>query len=175
MPVTITFCIDISSDACIDEDDFGADLERHRAAILADEDRHGAMNGAIIIRSPGLPDVRVVDEIEAAVASICFFAVPDLLANKHVVRPYFRYPGYFRLDPEGFEILVSGDYIPSVRVDYQQFIPALAACGERFISFLQHLIGDTADGAARVKVMDEAADVARQALRDAGDVVPRPG
>ncbi len=154
---------------------FSTDLKPHRTAVLADEERQGAMNSSLIIRSPGAPEVRVADEIEGIVARVCFFTIPDLLANKHVVSRHLSYPGYFRLDPEGLKILVSGDYVPSVRVDYQELIPALAACGERFIAFLQRLIGDAADGVARVKVMDEAADVARQALRDAGDIVPRPG
>jgi len=175
MPTTVTFCINTSSDVCVSEDELATDLKRHRVAILADEERQGAMNGALIIRSPGASEIRVADEIEGTVARICFFTVPELLVNKHVVLRHFSYPGYFRLDPEGLKILVSGDYVPSVRVDYREFILALAACGERFIAFLRRLIGDTEDGAARVKVMDEAADVARQALRDAGDIVPRPG
>ncbi len=174
MPATVTFCINISSDVCVGEDELATDLERYRVAILADEERHGAMNGALIIRAPDVPDVRVEDEIEYLVHQVCFLAIPDLLANKHIVVRRFRYPGYFRLDPEAMQELISGDDIPSVRVTYHEFVPALVACGERFILFLQRLAGETPEGEDRVHLLDRNAVIAHEAIQAVGgEVKPR--
>lgn len=174
MPVTVTFCINTSSDACVSEDELATDLERHRVAILADEERHGVMNGALIVRAPGVPDVRIEDEIEYLVHQICFLAIPDLLANKHIVVRHFRYLGYVRLDPEAMQQLISGDDIPSARVTYHELVPALVACGERFILFLRRLNGGTPEGEDRVQLLERNAAIACEAIQAiGGEIKPR--
>ncbi len=164
MAVDVSFCMNLTWDTPIGEDELASDIKRFHADILAAADRFGALNGTIIVRAPNVPDVRVEDEIEPAIQNICFLAIPTLLAKQHVVVRYFSHPGYFRLDPEGLKVLISGDNIPSVRVDYQEFVTALFACGERFVAFLRELVGETPEGMDRVQYLETYADAARQAL-----------
>lgn len=167
MGVTATFCVNISSDDCIDEEQLNTEFESNRPKIIADERRHGAINGAIVIRSPQNPDIRVEDELEAVVQNVCFLALPDLLAGKRVIVPYFRYPGEIELKPEGHQLLMSGEAIPEERLELREAVFAFYECGQRVVSFLRRLRSDGAESAESedaIRYLEGKEKVARQAL-----------
>jgi len=168
--VTVAFCVSIASDACVDEDQITADFEHYRPKILADEERDGALDGAVLIRVPGEPEVKVEDELEAIVENLCIRAIPDLVAGRHVVVRYFQYYGYLRLDPEDQNVLISGDFVPKVRISLRETTLGLYECGRRFLTFLLRYKESDPAYVASIQDMMREADEARKAIDTAETV-----
>jgi hypothetical protein len=94
-------------------------------------------SGELVITSPGNPEVRIRDSLDALVMQLCFEALEDLIAEKHVVVRHYLMYGYIRMDPEGDLTLLSGDYLPSVRVERAALIAALFQAGERYLALIR--------------------------------------
>ncbi|MFP5272945.1 hypothetical protein [Coleofasciculus sp. G1-WW12-02] len=164
MTVEVTFCVNINRDLCVSEEEINANFDTFRLELLEDGNYYGeVLNGAVVISSPGQPDIRVEDELEATVHNLCFQFIPDLVAEKHIVVTYFRYYGYLRLDPEGDYVLLSGDSVPMVRILRDELAPALYNCGLRFIKFWRRLRDDPAYEEI-FQDFEGLAEVARQSL-----------
>lgn len=98
--------------------------------------------GTIDIQTPMSELIKIEDELPALVKNFCFSPIPDLLTGKNVVIRYYNHYGYLRLDPEGRHILMSGDGIPTVRIERNRLLPEIYNCGQRFIHFLNGLKDD---------------------------------
>ena len=84
-------------------------------------------------------EIAIEDSLDAIIANLCLGSIPDLIGERHVVMRYFLSYGYLRLDPEGDNQLVSGDFVPTVRLPRSELIPALFELGERYVEFFERL------------------------------------
>jgi hypothetical protein len=81
----------------------------------------------------------VTDDIGALAQNLCIDAVADLAADRNVAMHHYDKPGYVRLDPEGWWVRVSGDYIEEVVLPRLELLDGLLGCGERIAAFLRAL------------------------------------
>ncbi len=164
MAVMVEFCVNLGNDTCVGEDRINADLGHYYLELAAVEERDGAIDGAVLIRVPGEPEVKVEDEFEAIVENLCSRAIPDLVAGRRVVVRYFQYCGYLRLDPEDQNMLISGDFVPKVRTNLRETALGFYECGQRFLEFwLRYKENDPAYVASVQDMMGEA-DKSRKAI-----------
>lgn len=77
------------------------------------------------------------DEIPHLIKNLCFESLEKILEGHSYVYNYFSQYGYVRLDPEGTNILVSGDDITTVRYPLRLFAEELFRCGEMFLKVLE--------------------------------------
>jgi hypothetical protein len=173
MALEVTFCVDVRNDGCVEEKELEARLDDLRPRILADD----YIEGAVTIRpNPDSAEVRVEDMMEALVLNLCFGAIGGILAREHVVVSYFNMYGYLRMDPEADLELISGDYVPTVRVPYYDLAEALYGCGVRFVDFYRRLTGGDPYYEENLKAMEEKAQEAARILADnAGERERWPG
>jgi hypothetical protein len=69
--------------------------------------------------------VHVEDELEATFQNLCFRAVADLKAGKNRIINYLGYYGELRLNHEGTMVIISGDFVPEVRVLTEKLLLSL--------------------------------------------------
>lgn len=160
MSIEVTFCLNIGEDVCIDEDEINARFDAYLPSLLTDED----YIGNIIINSPGQPVIRIEDELWAIVQNLCFLSIPNLLLGKSVDILYYSYNGHLRLEPDGNEVVISGDYIPVVKVARQELVNALYSCGHRFVEFFRRLKGSNPNFSATIEHLEKQEEIAKQAL-----------
>jgi hypothetical protein len=165
--VSVRFCFSIyeedersNKEECAPEPSSDAELERIRQALLQNEER----SGELVITGPENVEVRIKDALDALVMQLCFESLPDLIAEKHVVVRHYLMYGYIRLDPEGDLTLISGDYLPKVRVNRAQLITALFQSGERYIQFIKSLRQSDAEYAELLEMLEGYHSEAAQAL-----------
>ena len=97
--------------------------------------------GTVVIRH-GDHEVRIEDSLIATVQNVCLLAVPRLIAREHVVVRLFTTYGYVRMDPEGSDQLVLGDFIEPVRLPRVELIPALVGVGRTYLDYLEAVRSD---------------------------------
>jgi len=139
MPISVTFCVNVSRDACVPETEIGEHFDAYRAALLVEQQRLSAPNGAIIIDAMGQPEVRIEDELDYWIYNLCYDVLPDLLAGARVERVYSRYSQSLVLDATGHDLVLSGDAIPTVHLDLKESVQSFYACGMRGLRFLKRL------------------------------------
>jgi hypothetical protein len=168
--VSVQFCFSIydqdeqsDKEECVPEPSSDADLERIRQALPQNEER----SGELVITGPDNVEVRIKDSLDALAMQLCFESLPDLIAEKHVVVRHYLMYGYIRLDPEGDLTLISGDYIPKVRVDRAKLISALFHAGERYIQLIKNLRRSDTDYAELLEMLEGYHSDAAQALASA--------
>lgn len=164
MAIEVTFCMNVSRDRRLTEKEINAQFDTYRSELLANDQYYGA----ILISSPGQPDVVVDDEVWATVQNLCFLSTPDLIAGKSVSVPYFRYGSELSVNVEGNEVVISGEFVPIGRFALQELLPALYDCGLRYIQFLRRLGEYSSYYEPTIKYLEEQAEVALQALEAAG-------
>jgi hypothetical protein len=108
------------------------DLRSAPPALLAEIQEFKPLYGRIRVSHSGA-EFDVEDELWALIMSVCFRSIPELIAYRSVTIRYYSYNGYLRLDPEGGVIRISGDNIATVVLSEQELLPALFACGKRFL------------------------------------------
>jgi hypothetical protein len=156
----VTFCINLGGDACLSEAEIASEFHNLRATLLQTE----VLEGGIIIRSSDATEVQIEDELEAAIQNVCFVSIPKLVAGEHVVVRYFSYYGYLRFDPEGDNVLISGDFVPTVRVLRAELIPALFHCGRRFVELYRRFAATDSSHEANIRHLEAQAEIAQRAL-----------
>jgi len=168
--VAVQFCFTIydedaqsDKEECAPEPHSQAEIERIRQALPQNEER----SGELVITGPDNVEVRIKDSLDALAMQLCFESLADLIAEKHVVVRHYLMYGYIRLDPEGDLTLLSGDYIPKVRVDRAQLIAALFAAGERYIAFIKNLRRSDTDYAELLEMLESYHSDAAQAMESA--------
>ncbi len=159
--VSVSFCLTVADEACVGEENLVSDPETYADSLPDAWD----LEGAVIIECGEQPEVRIEDELLPTVQNVCFGCIPDLLAQEHVVVRYFGHYGYLRFDPEGAEELVSGDFVPKIRVPRVPFAQGLYACGGRFLDFLRQVYSDQPNFEADIDHVLELAKAAGEALK----------
>lgn len=139
----VTFTLRRSQDEWLDEGELEQALETRREELLG----QGELEGAVVIHFDEEPEVKVEDALVPLALNVCFGAVCELAQDRNVALRYYSWPGYFRIDPEGWWVLLSGDGIPSVRVWRRELQEGLVACGDRIVEFIRRLGGSEADDA----------------------------
>jgi hypothetical protein len=158
----VTFRIRLAQDDWLDE----AELDHRREELR----ERSELEGGVVIRFDDEPEVRVLDALVPLGLNVCFGAACELARDRHVALRYYSWPGYFRIDPEGWWALVSGDGVPSVRVWRRELQDGLVACGDRITDFLRRLGGPEADDA--LELLAARAEEAHSCLADAPKAWP---
>jgi hypothetical protein len=158
--VVVTFCIKVGR-ACLDEGGVLAEPDASRQALLDNP----TFDGILTIHAGG-GLTRVEDELRAVVQNICFRAVVELLAGRNFVYRYMGYYGYFRMDPEGREVVLSGDFVKTARLPLGATVRALYECGERFLEALREVGGEENPFAEEIAYYREFAESAKAALKE---------
>jgi hypothetical protein len=162
----VTFTIRMSQDEWLDEPELADALDRRRDEFLGQRE----LEGAVVIRFNDEPEVRVLDALVPLGLNVCFDAACELAQDRNVALRYYSWPGSFRIDPEGWWALISGDGVPSVRVWRRELQEGLVACGDRITDFLRRLGGSEADDALDLLVA--RAEETRGCLGDAPKAWP---
>lgn len=160
MAIKVEFCVSIADESCVSELDVEINFDTLYQALLLEF----PLYGAIIIEIPGEPEVRIEDELWAAIQGLCFQSIPYLSAYKEFRYSYLSSSGYFVLAPSQASIDISGDYVPSISVPYEETLPALFNCGQRFIKLLYRLKKEAVHYEALIKHLEEQAEIAKQSL-----------
>jgi hypothetical protein len=160
MTVQATFRMQVGANTFLDEEEINHNLEAHRPALLANDNNYGE----VVIRSAEPPDIRIDDEVWATVHNLCFGAIPGLLVGKGVTVDLLRYPGVVELVPQGGQVRISGTVIPTRVFQTRELLPALYACGRRYLHFLRRLGGGDANYEAIISHLESQAENARKAL-----------
>lgn len=155
MAVSVQFCINIDGNVCLEEDKLSSDS--NQSDLIKNEN----FVGAIIIRTQDGIECRIKDELEATVQNLCFLSIQKLKMGQNVVIKYFSYYGYLRLDPEGDTVVISGDFVPKIRVPSEELTLNLYNCGVRFVEFFQGLRGQDADYARSIQHLKQQAEEAK--------------
>jgi hypothetical protein len=163
MSTTVTFCIETFVGPCLEEDQLEQALEVQRERLLS---RH--IDGYVILRADGQPEVRIEDELPATVQNLCFGAIGDLLADRPVTVSYYSMSGQFQLEPTDRGIRINGDMVPSAVFDQEALVPALYACGQRFVQYLRLRASDDPGTVAVIQHLQTQEAQARAALAAAG-------
>jgi hypothetical protein len=154
MSNTVRFRVRLTDGSWADEDELS-----ETAADLRDEE---VIDGALHVAVDGGDDVVVADDLGALAQNVCLGAVADLAAERSAAVRHYDKPGYFRLDPEGWFVRLSGDYVPEVVVPRVELVDSLLACAERIAAFMRLLgtrdaqAADLEERAARARAAVEA-------------------
>ena len=154
----------------------GDDLMELDEAELASRPDHGraalgeleALEGALIIEVPGQPVIRVDDDLSAAVQHLCLACAPALLSEqpKSYVYRYTTTDGHVVMIPLGNLVRLVGEHIPTATAATHTLLPALFACGLRYLQLLDRIGGEHARWSA--ERLRPLADDARASLRQHG-------
>jgi hypothetical protein len=95
-----------------------------------------SIEGALVIG-----DASILDDLASATRRLCFEAVAVLAApGTAYAYPYFTSNTHAELSSaDGASISLSGDDIPALTFSRAELLPALHACGMRFLVFLEEL------------------------------------
>ena len=96
-----------------------------------------SIEGALVIG-----DASIVDDLVSATQRLCFEAVAVLAApGAAYAYPYFTSNARAELvsSADGASISLSGDDVPALTFSRAELLPALHACGMRFLAFLEEL------------------------------------
>jgi len=163
--LSVTFCYndyrdeDVDEAPCVPEPLDEADFAAFDEIVAANEDDVGKL----VLRRAEVA-FEIEDSLDATVANFCLGAIPDLVGRKHVVVRHFLSYGYLRLDPEASEMLISGDFVPKVRLPRAELIPALFGVGDRYVRFLERVRGNDAEYQGLIGGLREKRDLAAEAL-----------
>jgi hypothetical protein len=155
MDVAVSFRVWLGDGELLDENELETTLAERTEELRAREE----LEGAVVIRSSGNPDVVVEDALAALALNLCFGAVTELAADRSATYRYYASYGYFRLDPEGWQVRLSGDDVPTVHVHRPELQEGLLACGERIMrraSILRRSSPRRSSRAARSRASDGA-------------------
>jgi hypothetical protein len=129
--------------------------------------RHLALDrlmGRLILLGPGQPIIVLYDELEELIIATCFRALPQLASGEPVEVWFTDAPAEFRLEPVGSVVRVTGTLIPTFEAPSDDLLPALYACGTRFLSFLHATLAEVPEFQARLPDLEYWAERAAEAL-----------
>lgn len=124
-----------------------------------------ALEGAIVIEGAA-----ILDELPSAVQRLCFESVIALVTpGAQYDYRYFTANQRAELEAGPASITLRGDDVPPREVPREALLPALLACGERFLQFVARLgEGGRAGSADELAHLQGFATRARAALAAAG-------
>jgi hypothetical protein len=124
----VRFQIHVGDQQYVDEDEVASRLDEIRARDPVD--------GAVLITG-GEEVLKVEDELGALAYRICAGGAIELANDRHAAIAYSDKPGYVRLDPEGWHVRISGDYLPEVVVERLPLVDGLLDCADRITALLR--------------------------------------
>jgi hypothetical protein len=95
------------------------------------------LEGALVIG-----DASILDDLSSATQRLCFEAVEALVApGITYAYPYFTSNAHAALvsSADGASISLAGEYLPAREFSRRKLLPALYACGLRYLTFLEEL------------------------------------
>jgi hypothetical protein len=95
------------------------------------------LEGALVI-----DEASICDDLSSATQRLCFEAVAALTKPGTAYSySYFTSNAHMRLaaSSDGATIALSGDYLPALEIPRETLLPALYACGMRYLSFLEEV------------------------------------
>ena len=128
MALEVRFQVHLGDQAYVDEDQAASRLDEVRSRDPVD--------GALVITTGG-EVVKIEDELGALAYRVCADGAVELANDRHAAIAYFDKPGYVRLDPEGWHVRISGDYLPEVVVERLPFVDGLLDCADRITALLR--------------------------------------
>jgi len=128
VPPEVRFQIHLGDQMYVDEDAAASRLDEVRTRDPVD--------GAVVITG-GQEVVKIEDELAALAYRICAGGAIELANDRHAAIAYFDKPGYVRLDPEGWHVRISGDYLPEVVVERLPLVDGLLDCADRIAALLR--------------------------------------
>jgi hypothetical protein len=131
----VRFQIHLGHQEYVDEDAVASRLDEIRA--------RDPIDGAVVI-AEGDEVAKIEDELGALAYRTCAEGAIELANDRHAAIAYFDKPGYVRLDPEGWFVRISGDYLPEIVVERLPFVDGLLDCAERIAAFLRIAGGEEA-------------------------------
>ncbi|MEA2244828.1 MAG: hypothetical protein QOD24_4384 [Solirubrobacteraceae bacterium] len=132
MSTEVRFRVRLPDDEWLDEPDL--------TGRLADLRELDPIRGALIIGGEEAgTEIAVTDDLGALAQNVCFGAATQLAEDRNVAVPHYDKPGYFRLDPEGWWVRLSGNYVEEIVVPRLGLVDGLVGCGERIAAFMRAL------------------------------------
>ncbi len=125
---------------------------------------HG-LDGVVTLAAEGQPDVVITDEPWHQLMHLCS-AVAEFEHGMSAGIPYSSMPGGYQLSVDGDEVVLTGDYVPTVRYPRAELATAIIAATDVWLAHAAALPSVERDGVR--ESVAEAADAARAAVR------PRP-
>jgi len=120
------------------------------------------LDGLLVIKADGQLDVTISDELWHQLSHL-LRAMVDLLTRTlpYASIPYFSQPGAYDITPEGEQLVLSGEYIPTARYPRDDLARTVAAVATRWLAY-----ASTADAEHRGVAPEVAAalDAARAVL-----------
>jgi hypothetical protein len=114
-----------------------ASLVASEAAFLAFLCNSETLEGALVI-----DEVSICDDLSSVTQRLCFEAVAALTKpGAEYSYSYFTSNAQLRLvaSSDGSTIALSGDYLPALEISRETLLPALYACGMRYLAFLEEV------------------------------------
>jgi hypothetical protein len=122
------------------------------------------LDGLLLIKSDGQPDVTINDEIWHQLSHLLrALAEVHTGESPYAAIPYFSQPGAYEITPEGEHLVLSGDYVPTARYARDALSRAVVTVATRWLAH-----ASTADADHRSVAPDVAAalDAARAVLTE---------
>jgi hypothetical protein len=136
--VIVQYIIELPDGRTVDEQDLEKNFEALKEALATTDDPYGFL----VIRDPAHgQDVKLYDFLDYLVIRICLAALPKLREGTEVVIDHASSPGSIQLRPEDAEIVLSEREATVGRFAQKELLPALLACGQRFVAYLERLHG----------------------------------
>jgi hypothetical protein len=161
MSLSVTFSIQVRRGEYVSENELTANIDQYREQLHAVD----SWIGEIVIVTDDGTEVHIEDDLDVLVQHLCFRCVRELRAGQHTLVQYWSYYGYVRLDPEANTVVISGDFIPKVRVMATDLLPALYSCGRRYLVFARNIYGHSEAVQQAYAAAEAEAEQARQALQ----------
>jgi hypothetical protein len=139
MRVIVQYTIELPRGRTVTEQDLEQNFEAVKDALKAADDPYGYL----LIRDPDQGrEIRMYDDIQYLVVRVCLDAMAKLREGAEVVIDHASSPGSIQLKREGAEVAVTDRDAPSVSFGADKLLPALLACGSRYVAAVQRLRGD---------------------------------
>jgi hypothetical protein len=159
--MTVAFKVLVSTDDYISESDLEQNWDRYRDELRSLNNP----DGLLLITAPGQAEgCLLADPLNSLVSDLCFQAVSQLAANEEAVLEFSASDVEVRLTPEGEDVVLTGNTIPTTRVTRKTLLPELVACGERYMALLHKLHDDQPGWPEWLSQFDQAAAKARAQL-----------
>lgn len=94
------------------------------------------LDGLLLIKADGQPDVTIDDEIWHQLSHL-LRALAELRTGElpYAAIPYFSQPGAYELTPEGEQLVLSGDYVPTARYARDDLSRAVVTVTTRWLAY----------------------------------------
>ena len=158
MRTEVTFCVDLGQD-CVKADTLQREFADYQSQLEAEFPQYGEL----ILRNDGSGEIRVRDELAAAVQGICFSSIPQIASGKEYVYTYFSASGRLVFIPSTVFVEVIGDQVKPAKFRRDTLLPALYQTGNDYLSLIEKL--ESEDQRATAAELGKHRSPAEEALK----------